>query len=211
MSYRYETRYTSPHQSERSAFGHRGKPTGITIHHWGNDGQTHQGVVNYLCSSRPNNPTSAHYVVSDGLVTCIVDPDRAAFHAASYNGQANGSTIGIECRPEMSAGDWRTVVELCVELEKVYGSLRYWTHANWGGTACPGRWASKINKLIEDVNAASKAPASRPQGRRHTVRSGDTLWGLAKKYGTTAANLAALNPGARIDALRIGQVLRIDG
>lgn len=36
-----------------------GAPNQIVIHHWGVDGQTHQGVVGYLCS-RSNHGASAH-------------------------------------------------------------------------------------------------------------------------------------------------------
>lgn len=163
MAYTYVTKYTSPYSSPRSAFGHSGKPTGITIHHWGLDGQTHDGVVSYLCSSRPANPTSAHYVVSAGKVTCIVDPARAAWHAG--NGKGNGSTIGIECRPEMSAGDWATLVELCVELEQVYGSLNYYPHSYWSGTSCPGRYGPQLGRLINEVNAAMAAAKAKPAAK----------------------------------------------
>lgn len=165
MAYKYETAHTSPYSSPRSAFGHAGKPTGITIHHWGVDGQTHDGVVKYLCSARPANPTSAHYVVSAGRVSCIVDPDRAAWHSGSAAG--NGQTIGIECRPEMTAGDWATVVELCAELDKAYGGLLFYPHSYWSGTSCPGRYGPRLGQLIDDVNAyQGSAPAAqaKPSG-----------------------------------------------
>lgn len=42
----------------------------------------------------------------------------------------------------------------------------------------------------------------------YTVRSGDTLWQLAQRYGTTVDAIRSLN-GLRSDILNIGQVLRI--
>jgi membrane-bound lytic murein transglycosylase D len=45
-------------------------------------------------------------------------------------------------------------------------------------------------------------------GSRHVVKSGDTLSGLAKRYGTTVANIKRLN-GLSGDAIRIGQSLRV--
>ena len=42
----------------------------------------------------------------------------------------------------------------------------------------------------------------------YTVRSGDTLWALARRYGTTVDAIKQLN-GLTGDALRIGQILRI--
>ncbi len=44
----------------------------------------------------------------------------------------------------------------------------------------------------------------------YTVRSGDTLWLLARRYGTTVDEIRRLN-GLTGDMLRIGQVLRIPG
>ncbi|MDO5618015.1 peptidoglycan recognition protein family protein [Kocuria sp.] len=151
MPYTYETKHTAVHQSSRANFGHTGNPTGITIHHWGLDGQSHDGVVQYLCSNRPANPTSAHYVVSAGKVSCIVEPARAAWHAGSAQG--NGQTIGIECRPEMSPGDWATLVELMSDLEQFYGDLKVYPHNYWSSTSCPGRYGPRLNELIAAVNA----------------------------------------------------------
>ena len=44
----------------------------------------------------------------------------------------------------------------------------------------------------------------------YVVRSGDTLWQLARRYGTTVSAIINLN-GLRSDALNIGQVLLIPG
>ena len=64
----------------------------------------------------------------------------------------------------------------------------------------------------EDIAAQlperQKSASSSPKARVHVVRSGDTLWGVARKYGVTVPTLAAANglssqaglvPGARLD------------
>jgi membrane-bound lytic murein transglycosylase D len=64
----------------------------------------------------------------------------------------------------------------------------------------------------EDIAAQlperQKSARSSPKARVHVVRSGDTLWGVARKYGVTVPALAAANglssqaglvPGARLD------------
>ena len=45
------------------------------------------------------------------------------------------------------------------------------------------------------------------QRMTHTIRSGDTLGGLAAKYGTTVSNICKLNNISRSTTLRIGRRL----
>lgn len=45
--------------------------------------------------------------------------------------------------------------------------------------------------------------------RTHKVRSGDSLYGIALKYGTTVKKLCQLNNMKETDILQIGQVLRV--
>lgn len=159
MSYKYAYRQTT-NSSPRSNFGASKNPVGVTIHHWGPDGQTHAGVVNWLAGVG-NKATSAHYVVSAGLVTQLESDYRATWHAG--NGKGNGTTIGIEMRPEMSDGDWQTLVDLCVTIEKEHGSMKYYRHRDWKATACPGRYSGMIAKLVNDVNAALKGGTIKPK------------------------------------------------
>lgn len=159
MSYKYVYRQTS-NSSPRSNFGASKNPVGITIHHWGADGQTHAGVVNWLAGVG-NKATPAHYVVSAGLVTQLESDYRATWHAG--NGRGNGTTIGIEMRPEMSDSDWQTLVDLCVTIEKEHGSMKYYRHRDWKATACPGRYSGMIAKLVNDVNAALKGGTTKPK------------------------------------------------
>jgi membrane-bound lytic murein transglycosylase D len=41
----------------------------------------------------------------------------------------------------------------------------------------------------------------------HTVRSGDTLSGIARRYGTPMPTIAGSNPGLKPDSIRLGQVI----
>ncbi|MDI3330121.1 MAG: peptidoglycan recognition family protein [Micrococcus sp.] len=152
-NYEYEYLQTS-NSSSRAHYGAAEKPVGVTIHHWGADGQSHDGVVRWLRGENggvENENSSAHYVTSAGRVTQLEDDFRATWHSGNRDG--NGTTIGIECRPEMSGADWRTLVELCADLEERHGSLRYFRHSDWKATACPGRYGDRLSKLVRDVNA----------------------------------------------------------
>ena len=157
-SYEYITKYTSPNQNARNS-----KVKSITIHHWGSRGQKFDNVVNWLCQKRAG--TSAHYVVEAGKVACIVDPDRRAWHAG--NSRGNHESIGIECRPEATEGDYATVAALVADLRAVYGDIPLKRHKDWTDTACPGVWdIAKIDRLARGVKpsvpSVSKGGASVP-------------------------------------------------
>lgn len=81
-----------------------------------------------------------------------------------------------------------------------------------------------VGALIARSTLKDSEPASRskPAPRRpakvgvksaavklHLVESGDTLGGIAERYGTTVARLHVLNPGVDAGALRVGQQIRL--
>jgi LysM repeat protein len=59
--------------------------------------------------------------------------------------------------------------------------------------------------------ASAPAPTTAPQRGtvNYTVQEGDILTAIANRFGVTAQQIIALNPGITADNLRIGQVLRI--
>lgn len=154
MNYKL-TRNIGRNHSSRASYGHGSEILSITCHHWGSDGQKFRNVVDWLRGYTGNRNSSAHYVVQDGLVEQLVEDSRASWHGG--NNKANGTSIGIEMRPEMTEGDWATLVQLCADLEEKHGSLKYFKHSDWKATACPGRYASRIKQLVKDVNAEHAA------------------------------------------------------
>ena len=176
-AYKYVTKYTSPNQNARNS-----KITGITIHWWGNPtGQSPEGIVSWLCDKRAG--TSAHYVVSEGTVWCIVDPDRRAWHAG--NSAANHSQIGIELDPNASrrAATEKTAAALIADLRAVYGNLPLSPHKRWTSTQCPGNWdLGRLDKLAR-VGSVSGGGTSVPAPSKPAVKDGkltvDGRWGTA--------------------------------
>lgn len=185
--YKLETKWTTGFQVARSFYGYGSKPTGITIHHWGNLGQRFDDVCNFLCDTtspaRKANPTSAHYVLEDARIACLAVPTVATYHAGSTAG--NGSTIGLECRPEMTKGDVDTLVQLIYELEKAYGSMNIYFHQEWFATACPGKYTAIRTDIINRVNAMAKNGGKDPKLATAT---------------TTAAATSAAKPAASATA-----------
>lgn len=157
MQEQYNSRNYTPAAQVQATFGYPHTIIGITIHHWGNKGQQFGTVRDYLCTN--TTPTSAHFVAMDGLVACIVSPLDAAWHAG--NAQGNAQTIGIECRPEATDGDYATIAELIRYLRSQYGDIPLYRHADWTSTACPGDYdLVRLDKLAR--NGGTPTP-TRPQ------------------------------------------------
>lgn len=162
MTYALQEQYTSKNQVpgyQADSVWHHGarKVSSITIHHWGNRGQQFDTVRDFLCTN--NTPTSAHYVVQDGLVACIVSPDDCAFHAG--NAEGNSHSIGIECRPEATDGDYQTVAELIRDLRAIYGDIPLYPHNHWYNTACPGDYdLARLDSLARGMGTISAQSAT---------------------------------------------------
>jgi murein DD-endopeptidase MepM/ murein hydrolase activator NlpD len=63
----------------------------------------------------------------------------------------------------------------------------------------------------EEQDYASDEPVKKASGGRHTVRSGETLYSLGRKYGVSPFAIADLNGLSHDEALNIGQSLRMPG
>ena len=151
------------------------EPDRIVIHHWGADGQSHDGVVDFFTRG-PGSGTSAHYVVSAGRITQICHDYDTAYHAGNW--QINLRSIGIECRPEASEEDVRTVAELVRRIRSEWGNLPISVHSDYYPTACPGRYhdlIDRINQLSqeEETDMQLTDQVTRPDG--HTATVNDVL------------------------------------
>lgn len=164
-TYEYLTQYDS--------YNYNGYATvdAIVVHHWGVDGQNFYNVIAALSGSRQ---ASAHYVLQDNLVACIIAPKLRAWHVAQnqyykvmrYTSDINSHTIGIECRPEFTDGDRETLCQLIADLWVDYGKVPIYGHEDFMPTACPGRYyvelhdiearASEIYNSIKNGGAVEK-------------------------------------------------------
>ena len=141
---------------------HYGEPRvikGITIHWWGDPATnpTFETSVAYLCRSGGN--TSAHYVVEDGRVASIVADADAAWQAGSAQG--NAETIGIECNPRQSDGDYVTIAALIADLRAKYGDLPLYPHRHWFATACPGTYdLARLDTLARGITPSATNPST---------------------------------------------------
>lgn len=63
--------------------------------------------------------------------------------------------------------------------------------------------------LLKSVKPGEKKPAAKPKPVYYTVKSGDTLSGIAKKYKTTVKWLALTNGIKNVNLIHTGQRLRV--
>jgi LysM repeat protein len=64
----------------------------------------------------------------------------------------------------------------------------------------------------EPTVATTEAPtASAVAGKRYKVKSGDTMWAIAQKFGVSLAALKAANPTVDPLTMRVGTILIIPG
>lgn len=151
----YITSYNSPNYWDG-----QNSPIEIVIHHWGSDGQSFNGVVNWLCNRRSR--VSAHYVVGGSKCACIVNEGDAAWHAG--NAWHNRHSIGIECRPEMDAETYKTVIETVAMIYKHLGKVvPIIGHKDIAQTACPGRYYPYLADIKAQATAlykSGKAPTT---------------------------------------------------
>lgn len=218
-----------------------GRPTGVigaTIHWWGLPewNQKFNLVANYLSEKRYSNgvdvSTSAHYVVSDDRVACLVSPDNRAWHALSGNEQ----TVGLELDPNGGEATLENACQVIAFLEEYYGkSLYIFPHQYWTQTSCPGKYANRIDYIANRVNEiragkgkTQSAPARvtptptvqqsippKPKVQpKWIVEKGDTLSAIARYYKGEAKpeilEAIAKENGISVKSpLRIGQEIRI--
>ena len=73
-------------------------------------------------------------------------------------------------------------------------------------TICPGLNMSNLRNQVRQQSTSTSASAN---ANTHTVRSGETLGGIANHYQTTVAELVRLNNIANPNRINVGQVLRL--
>jgi hypothetical protein len=148
--------YFTPGAQVAQVFGTPRQQLSITIHHWGALGQHGPDILDWFCNPDTTARTSAHFVVWDGNIYCIVSPLDAAWHAG--NAYGNATSIGIECHPEATDGDYATVAWLIQWLRGTYGDLPLFPHNHWTSTTCPGNWdLARLDQLARAQPAISPA------------------------------------------------------
>jgi LysM repeat protein len=204
----------------------------VVIHWVANPKSSASANRNYW--ERLGSGVAAHDIIDlDGSVLHCVPYSDMAYHvgAPSYTSRAlreissypNDSTVGIECTHldwtgKMSNAVYNTLVEHTAYLLKKFGldTSSLFTHHEIVGsykdchrwfTNNPAEWTKFKARVQAKIDGPKVSTAS--TSGTHTVKAGDTLWGIAQKYNTTVDNLEKANPGISVRALQIGDTINL--
>ena len=78
----------------------------------------------------------------------------------------------------------------------------------YGTTVSAIKQANGLTSDVLQIGQVLRIPVSQSPYVEYTVRAGDTLWELSRRYGTTVETIRQAN-GLTSNVLQIGQVLRI--
>jgi len=131
-----------------------------------------------------------------------------------------GKVASGEGQYKVLAGD--SLPEIARELGVSADALRKANDIRSDNELYPGRWLDipKANAVAEApavtapvAQAAASAPqaASKPaeSKKSYTVQSGDTAWGISRKFGVNFQELMSFNGIDKPEGLQIGQTLKI--
>lgn len=174
----------------------------ITIHYWGRwVGQSHQGIVDWLCKKR-SNPTSAHYVVSPGRIDRIVPEGDTSW--ANGNRVANQESITIELCPDPARLDATiaTAGELVADIRSRHGNIPLVPHKRWTSTDCPGPFTNRLDDI--DRAARGKVTAVSKGTSAAAPKASPGAITVDGRYGTSTHSLVQRRMGRPVDG-RLGR------
>jgi hypothetical protein len=168
-----------------------------------------------LGSGMGNPPVGGYHevILANGDVEINYNPTQISHGVASQNDDSYHICVVGDFRvngAQPNANQMRTLLDRIrfnvnrftnVTFDRVLG------HNEFPGNAsniCPGMRMSDIRGQAREVTPATNATT-------HTVRSGETLSGIALQHRTTVAELTRLNNITNANLIRVGQVLRLPG
>ena len=205
----------------------------ITIHHMA--GNLSVETCGRVFNGTSRQASSNYGIGSDGRVGMYVEEKNRAWTSSSPSNDNQAITIevandgGANTNWHVSDKALAKLIDLCVDICKRNGiaSLNYTgdssgnltRHNMFANTTCPGPYlqskfpyiASEVNKRLNaSNNTTNNNPTPKPsEDNVYTVVKGDTLSGIASKYGTTYQKLAEYNRISNPNLIIVGQKIRI--
>ena len=150
---------------------------------------------------------SAQYRAGCGeqlIVTSLTRPTtRQPRNASSRSVHPTGMAVDLRYSRTRSCRAWLERVLLSLEASGVLEATRERYPAHYHVALFPKPYAAYVQRI-------TTRSAQRVQQVAYTVRSGDSLWAIARKHGTTVDVLKRTN-GIRGSTIYEGQVLEVPG
>lgn len=183
--------------------------------------------------AKSSRKASSNYGIgSDGRVGMYVEEKNRSWCSSNANNDHQAITIevandgGASTNWHVSDTALAKLIDLCVDICQRNGieKLNYTGDANgnltrhnmFANTTCPGGYLqSKFSYIAEEVNkrlssnSSSNDTSNNSSDIVYTVVAGDTLSGIASKYGTTYQKLAEYNGISNPDLIIVGQKIKI--
>ncbi len=143
--------------------------------------------------------------------------NRQPANASPYSVHPRGMAVDLRRSSSRACRSWLEDVLLHLEASGTLEATRERRPPHYHIALYTREYAEYVDRLTAAqsragnarvANALAPANAAQPQVIRHTVQSGDSLWGIARRYGTTVDRLKSANnlSGSRIYA---GQRLQV--
>ena len=208
---------TSNYSQGRSGY----KICKITPHHMA--GILSASQCGRIFQNSARKASSNYGIGNDGQIACYVGEENRAWTSSSKSNDCQAITIEVSNSATggewpISDAAWNSLVNLCVDICKRYNFRLNYTgtpdgsltrHNMFAKTTCPGAYLQ--NRFQELANIVNAKLEEKPTGEDivYIVKKGDTLSGIASKYGTTYQELAAYNNISNPNLIYPGQEIKI--
>lgn len=167
-----------------------------------------------------NNPTGYQaHPWNEGAYACAIRQYTSAGRLPGYNGNLDLNIAYMDCKAWMKYAAKNGSKPAAAPSKPAAPAKK--SEDTIAAEVIAGKWGNgqdRVNRLKQagynpatiQAKVNAKLGATKPAARTYTVRAGDTLSGIAAKFGTTYQALAAKNNIANPNLIHPGQVLKID-
>lgn len=162
-------------------------------------------------SRRPEPPSesdSAKKLLILAAVVVFVLILFVIYLSAGRSGPSKKDLESMEARLTQLDSRLRTLEPLASRIDLLENQIKEVPHSLDEFKRSDSDLNRRLDALTQEVAKLEKTEAPAPpksKARYHVVRRGDTLWGIAKKYGTTIEELRRVNKISKGQELKIGQ------
>lgn len=202
----------------------------ITIHHV--VGQLSAESIANCFQSSSRQASSNYGIGHDGKIALIVEEKNRSWCSSSASNDHRAVTIEVADEPKppytVNAAAYESLINLVADIckrnnikaltwsaDKDVRVKHMWganmtLHKDFAATSCPGTYLENhMYDIAVRVNSKLNPTTPASSDKVHTVVSGDTLSGIAAKYGTTYQKLAEYNNIANPNVIHVGQKIKI--